>query len=86
MSKLKKLDENDFLNFLTKIINKKNKKKYNLKLITTFSEIEIDSFDLIEIILELEKKYNIKFKEEDLFNLKKINDLFLLINQMIEKK
>ena len=55
------------ISFLNAKIKKKTKKK-NLKNFNFLKNEEIDSLDILNFIISVEKKYKIKFEEEDYKN------------------
>lgn len=46
---------------------------------TTMKDIGIDSLDLVEMILKVEDKFNLVFKDAELLSLKTIGDVEVLI-------
>ena len=46
-------------------------------------ELNINSAYLVDIVLDIEDTFNIEFKNEDMENLRNINDAILLIQQKI---
>jgi len=46
-------------------------------------ELNINSAYLVDIVLDIEDTFNIEFKNEDIENLRNINDAILLIQQKI---
>ena len=57
------------------------KKKFhkNVEMDTVLSEIGIDSLDLLDFIVEMEEKYNIKFEDNELLNIRSVRDVVNLI-------
>ncbi|MGL5358020.1 MAG: acyl carrier protein [Metamycoplasmataceae bacterium] len=62
------------------IIFKKTGIKVNLDF--TLEDVNLDSLDLIELVLEIEKTFSIKIEDEKLNALVSINDL---VNVVVEK-
>lgn len=59
-------------------------KKYTKKSFdenTLLAELNIDSLDLAEIIIEAEEKFGIEIADEELMKVKTINDIILLIEK-----
>jgi len=48
-------------------------------------ELNINSAHLVDIVLDIEDKFNIEFKNEDMEKLRNVNDAVLLIQQKIAK-
>lgn len=46
-------------------------------------ELNINSAHLVDIILDIEDVFNIEFKNDDMENLRNVNDAILLINQKV---
>lgn len=46
-----------------------------------FSEIGIDSLDLVEHVSDLEQHFDIEISDEELLNIKKVNNIIVLIEQ-----
>ena len=46
------------------------------------NELSIDSLDIVEVVLELEKKFNIKVEDEDAERISSVGDL---INMVLSK-
>ena len=59
--------------------------KINLESSLT-EDLGMDSFAAIEVIFELEEKFNISIQENDFANVKKIQDIIDYINQRITSK
>ncbi|MDP2814522.1 MAG: acyl carrier protein [Erysipelotrichaceae bacterium] len=50
---------------------------------STLKEIGIDSLDLVEVLLELEKQLNVTFSDDELLGCKSISDV---VNLVAKKK
>lgn len=48
-------------------------------------ELGLDSLDIVELLLELEDEFGIKFTSDELKNFKKVNDLYNAIRAKIKK-
>ena len=51
-----------------------------LTLETTFKDLDMDSLDLVDLIYQFEEKLDIRFEEEELSNLKTVQDIVNLID------
>ncbi|ASP27913.1 putative acyl carrier protein [Spiroplasma corruscae] len=49
---------------------------------TTFKSMEIDSLDLMDMIISLENKLDIAIPDDDLVSLKNINDVLNVIEKL----
>lgn len=49
---------------------------------TSLKEIGIDSLDLLDFIIEIEKKFGIKLNDDELFNLQTIDDVVKKIEEI----
>ena len=83
IKKMKDIEKNIF-----KIIYKITKKKYKLKNTTTLTNDILDSFNMIELIAELEKEFKIRLNEKDLYykNYTNIKRIFNLIKKKNVKR
>ncbi|MDD3207628.1 MAG: phosphopantetheine-binding protein [Bacilli bacterium] len=62
----------------------KFKKKLNIDEVDeakTLKDYGLDSLDMVELILELEDEYNIKFSDEEMTSLQTIGDLISAIHK-----
>jgi len=62
----------------------KFKKKLNIDVVDeakTLKDYGLDSLDMVELILELEDEYNIKFSDEEMTSLQTISDLIHAIHK-----
>jgi acyl carrier protein len=62
----------------------KFKKKLNIDVVDeakTLKDYGLDSLDMVELILELEDEYNIKFSDEEMTSLQTIGDLIHAIHK-----
>lgn len=46
---------------------------------STFKDLNVDSLDLADMVFQFEEKLNIRFEEEELMNLKTVQDVIDLI-------
>ena len=46
----------------------------------TFKDVNLDSFDLADLVYQMEENLNIVFEEEELMNLKTVKDVVTLID------
>lgn len=51
-----------------------------LTLDSTFKDLKIDSLDLADLVFQFEEKLNIEFEEDELMNLKTVQDVVNLID------
>ena len=74
----------NILNDIKTIIkNKQIKIKSNTDLNTNIADLNIDSIDFIDIIIDIEEKYNIQIEDEKLTSIKSINDLIKAIEEKL---
>ena len=86
MNNKKKYPLKKIQNLITKIIYKKNPPKNFLNK-NILKQKELDSFTMIKIIISLEKKFGIKFKDSEIFSrkFKNISGISLLIKKKLSK-
>lgn len=46
---------------------------------SSFKELGVDSLDLVDLVYELEEELNVEFADEELMNLKTVQDVLNLI-------
>lgn len=51
-----------------------------LTLESTFKDVNLDSFDLADLVYQMEENLNIVFEEDELMNLKTVQDVVNLID------
>ncbi|WP_060823219.1 phosphopantetheine-binding protein [Mycoplasmopsis arginini] len=73
----------NFQDIVFKELKKLTKKPFNLD--TLIKDLNIDSLDLVLLVSDLESKFKIEIKDEELMNLKTINDIIDIINQKYTK-
>jgi acyl carrier protein len=49
-----------------------------------FNDLGADSLDFVELSMTLEREFNVKFKEEDMANVKTVGDVYALIEKYIK--
>jgi len=62
----------------------KFKKKLNIEVVDegkTLKDYDLDSLDMVELILELEDEYKIKFTDEEMTSLQTIGDLISAVHK-----
>ena len=59
----------------------KNKTKALITLNARIKDLGIDSLDLMEFVVKIETKYNIRFTDSELLNLETIKDLINLLTK-----
>jgi len=47
---------------------------------TSFKDLGVDSLDLVDLVFELEEEIGVQFEDEELLQLKTVNDLLTLID------
>lgn len=50
---------------------------------TPLSQLNIDSLDLVEAMMDIEEEFNIEFTNEEILNLKCFNDIVKLVETKI---
>lgn len=73
----------NFQDVVFKELKKLTKKPFDLD--TLIKDLNIDSLDLVLLVSDLESKFKIEIKDEELMNLKTINDIIDIINQKYTK-
>lgn len=48
---------------------------------STLSDIHVDSLDLVEVLLSMEEKLDVVFEDDELLQLKTVQDVIDLVNQ-----
>ena len=61
----------------------KSKFKVDVKLDTTIAETGIDSLDLLDLMVDVEKKYNVTIEDDKLLSIKTIQDIVDSISSKI---
>lgn len=52
---------------------------------TTFEDIEADSLDIFQIIMEIEEEFDMEFDSDEADNLKTLGDLLDYLKNVLEK-
>lgn len=73
----------NFQDIVFKELKKLTKKPFDLD--TLIKDLNIDSLDLVLLVSDLESKFKIEIKDEELMNLKTINDIIDIISQKYTK-
>lgn len=60
-------------------------KKSNISEDQELKELGLDSLDVVELLLEFEDEFHISFSSEELKKLKKVGDIYELINLKLKK-
>lgn len=63
-------------------IEKKLKKKININ--STAKDLGIDSLEMLNYIVEIEEKFEIKISDDDLFKIETISDLILIVEKYVK--
>ena len=50
-----------------------------------FNDLGADSLDVVELLMILEREFNVKFSEDEMANAKTVGDLFELIEKYTKK-
>lgn len=66
---------------LEKLLSQKMEKSCKIEGNTTFEELGLDSFDIVDFALILENQFNITFFDEELHDLKTIEELVNCIDR-----
>ncbi len=53
---------------------------------TTFYELGMDSYDVVDFMLQLEGDYQITFRDEDFFDVERLQDAVDIINEALRRK
>ena len=51
-----------------------------------FNDLGADSLDVVELLMILEREFNVKFSENDTANVKTVDDLYAMIEKYLYKK
>ena len=73
------MEEKEILKKLEKIISKRTNEKINKN--STLKDLGIDSLDVLDLIGEVEDSFNIEVSDDELMNLKNINDIMILLKE-----
>lgn len=57
----------------------------NAKEDTPLNELDIDSLDLVEAMMEIEETFNIEFENEEILNLKCFDDIVKVVSDKLNK-
>ena len=68
------------LDIITKLLRKKGINT-PLTLTTKFQDLDLDSLDLLDLVIYAEKKYNIRIPDESLLTIVTVQDLIDLIEK-----
>lgn len=74
---MEKIDE-----IINEMIQKYEIKNFDLN--TSLTDLQIDSLDVVEFLLNLEEKYHVEFTPEEMNELKTAGDLVNLIKEKIK--
>ena len=50
-----------------------------------FNDLGADSLDVVELLMILEREFNVKFSEDDTVNVKTVGDLYDMIDKYLKK-
>lgn len=68
------------------IIDKLGIDEKDIKSESTFSDLSADSLDTVELIMEIEKEFDIKIPDEETESLKTVQDTLTLIENKLKTK
>ena len=68
---------------ILKAIENKSGKKVTTK--SVLKDIGMDSLDMLDQVVEFEAKYNIKINDEDLFEIKSVQDIVNTVEKYVKK-
>ena len=71
--------DSDILKDLNIILSKKSKEKITIN--SDLKSLGIDSLDTLDLVIEIEKKYNITLNDEKISQIKTVNDIVKLIKE-----
>ena len=55
----------------------------NIPLTTSIRDLNIDSLDFMEILMDVEEEYNVSFSNDELLSMKTLDDLYLVLGKKI---
>ena len=68
---------------ISMLLKKLNKSSDQIKPTTRIKEdLHADSLDIVEILMDIEDKYNVKIADDDFNNIKTVGDLTAFVNKM----
>ena len=70
-------------NLIFEEIKKYTKKNFNEK--SLIKDLEIDSLDLLMLVTDLEKKFNLHISDQELMEIKLVDDIINIINNKENK-
>ena len=73
------MEEKEILQKLEKIISKKTNEKVQKN--STLKDLGIDSLDVLDLIGDVEDSFKIEVSDDELMNLKNINDIMILVKE-----
>lgn len=74
----------DIKEIIFKVLSAKTNKKFNED--TEISTLDIDSMDLMEIVVDIEESLGISIPDEELTKLKTISDFFQIAQKILDSK
>lgn len=74
----------DIKEIIFKVLSAKTNKKFNED--TEISTLDIDSMDLMEIVVDIEESLGISIPDEELTKLKTISDFFQIAQKFLDSK
>lgn len=71
----------DMLNEIAKLLKNAGVKK-QITLQTEFKDLGLDSLDLMELVINAESKYNLRVPDHKLMDIKTVDDLIKVLNDL----
>ncbi len=65
-------------------IFKKVSKKTDIDSQSSLKDLGLDSLDVVEVLMEIEEEFNIKFEDEEMTSLKIVQDLYDAIERKLK--
>ena len=70
---------------IKKVLNRELERNFdNVDMDTTFEDLQLDSLDLLELIMAMEEEFDIEISEEDADNMKCIGDAVQYVEEKID--
>ncbi len=69
----------DQLPILNDLLKKTTNYSVSLKADTTFEELKMDDFEVVDFLMSVEEYYGIAFEQDELLNVKSIHDVMNMI-------
>ncbi len=76
----------DNFTFIKQILSEYNQKALTITENTTFSELQMDSYDLVDFLMKIEGAFNIVISDEEMLEKRSVLDVMNTIQSMQEDK